>query len=58
MDESAQIIKSSRRKDGITKMDKRLMTMIQECTILLAQQGYNYEANAVLVDQRGCECGG
>ena len=46
-----KIIKSSCRKDGITKMDKRLTTMIQECTILLAQQGYNYEADAVLANQ-------
>ena len=46
-----KIIKSTRRKDGITEMDKRLMTMIQEYKILLAQQGYDYEVDAVLANQ-------
>jgi len=46
-----KIIKSSCRKDGITEMDKRLMTMIQEYKILLAQQGYDYEVDAVPANQ-------
>ena len=32
-------------------MDKRLMTMIQEYKILLAQQGYDYEVDAVPANQ-------
>jgi len=50
-----KIIKSTRRKDGITEMDKQLTTMIQEYKILLAQQGYDYEVSS---QSRGCECGG
>ena len=42
-----KLIKSSHGKDGIIKMDERLSIMIQEYKILLAQQGYNYEADAV-----------
>jgi len=46
-----KLIKSSHGKDGIIKMDERLSIMIQEYKILLAQQGYDYEADAVPADQ-------
>jgi len=39
-------IKSSRGKEGIAEMDKQPTKMIQEYKILLAQQEYDYEADA------------
>jgi len=46
-----KIIKSSRGKEGITEMDKQLTKMIQEYKIILAQQGYDYDADAVPANQ-------
>ena len=46
-----KIIKSSREKEGITEMDKQLTKMIQEYKIILAQQGYDYDADAVPANQ-------
>ncbi len=46
-----KIIKSSHGKEGITEMDKQLTKMIQEYKIILAQQGYDYDADAVPANQ-------
>jgi len=46
-----KIIKSSHGKEGITEMDKQLTKMIQEYKVILAQQGYDYDADAVPVNQ-------
>jgi len=45
-------IKSSGGKEGIDMMNECTSIMIQEYKVLLAQQGYEYDANAVVPEDK------